>query len=133
VLERLPRPLEGSYGVSLAIAIPALVPFIIVSTAILLYYKEVMAAIGTGRTGSEIAIGLSEAGYAFGALLGGDLAQRFPQRPAFLACEGLLAVGAVPMAIAGTLPVFGTGLILIGFATGILLVVALTSAEAGEL
>jgi hypothetical protein len=34
---RLSRPFEGDYGVSLAVAILALVPFITVSTAILLF------------------------------------------------------------------------------------------------
>jgi MFS family permease len=122
---RLPRPFEDNYGVSLAVAILSLVPFIIFSTAIMLYYRQVMAGTGAGETGIWIAISLSEAGYAFGALLGGYLAQRFPQRLDFLACEGLFAAGAVLMAIAGSLSVFGAGVVLIGFATGMLLVVAL--------
>lgn len=97
------RPLEGIYGVSLLTAILALVPYILVTSAYALFRKQVAGDIGAGPTGLEIINGLSTAGYAFGALLGGDLINRFKQRHLFLACEGffILAAFSLPSRIVG--------------------------------
>jgi hypothetical protein len=81
---RFPRPFQNSYAVSLSVAIVSLVPYIIVTTAYTYFRLQVSSDIGTGRTGLEIIAGLSTAGYAFGALLAGDLVQRFRQRRLFL-------------------------------------------------
>ncbi len=86
---RLPRPFEGIYGVSLLTAVLSLVPYIIVTSACTLFREQVTQDIGAGKTGLEIINGLSTAGYAFGALVGGDLINRFEQRPLFLICESL--------------------------------------------
>lgn len=87
------HPLEKSYGVNLSIAIFALVPFIVVTTAYDLFEKRVGSELGITRNALAIISALSTAGYAFGALLGGDVIQRFPQRRLFLACESLFAAG----------------------------------------
>lgn len=122
---RFPRPFEKSYAVSLSVAIVSLVPYIIVTTAYTYFRLQVSSDIGTGRTGLEIIAGLSTAGYAFGALLAGDLVQRFRQRWLFLLVEGLFVLGSVLAAIAPGTVVYGAGRVLQGFTTGILLVVAL--------
>lgn len=122
---RFPRPFENSYAVSLSVAILSLVPYIIVTTAYTYFRLQVSFDIHTGRTGLEIIAGLSTAGYAFGALLGGDLVQRFRQRWLFLLVEGLFVLGSVLAAIAPGTVVYGAGRVLQGFTTGILLVVAL--------
>lgn len=120
-----PRPLEGNYPVSLAVAIVALTPFIIVTTAYAMFSQHVQAELGVGRRATEIVEGLSTAAYAFGALLGGDLVQRFRQRRMFLLCEALFIVGTLASATAhGMLP-YGAGRILSGLSTGMLLVAAL--------
>src|SRR6185312_12515132 len=98
---RIPRPFEGVYGISLLTAILALVPYIIVTSAYALFRKQVSQDIGAGATGLEIVNGLSTAGYAFGALLGGDLINRFKQRHLFLLCEGLFVLGCALAATAG--------------------------------
>jgi MFS family permease len=120
-----PRPLEGRYGVSLTIAILALAPYIVVTTAYPLYRDQVSQAIGAGRTALEIIAGIATAGYAFGALLGGDLINRFPQRRLFFPAEGMFIVGCLLAASAGGTVVYGTGRVLQGLATGLLLVIAL--------
>ncbi len=122
---RIPRPFEGVYGVSLLTAILALVPYIIVTSAYTLFRKQVSQDIDAGATGLEIINGLSTAGYAFGALLGGDLINRFKQRHLFLLCEGLFVVGCALAAAAGGTVLYGTGGVLQGFATGLLLIIAL--------
>lgn len=120
-----PRPLEGRYGISLAIAIIALSPFIVVSTAYVMFAKQVQAQLGMGRLATDLIAGFAIAGYAFGAFTGGDLVQRFRQRHLFLISEALFVAGCAISAGADGAVVFGLGRILAGFATGLLLVVAL--------
>jgi MFS family permease len=110
---------------SLLAAILALVPYIIVTSAYTLFRKQVAQQIGASPTGLEVISGLSTAGYAFGALLGGDLIQRFRQRTLFLCCEGLFIVSCAVCALAASTAVYGTGRVLQGLMTGLLLVIAL--------
>lgn len=122
---RIPRPFEGIYGISLLSAILALVPYIIVTSAYTLYRKQVSHDIGAGATAIEIVNGLSVAGYAFGALTGGDLINRFKQRRLFLLCESLFIVSCGLAAGAGGIVMYGAGVVLQGLMTGLLLVIAL--------
>ncbi len=117
--------LETSYGVNLAVAIVALSPFIVVTTADLLFARQVEAATGLSEQGTQIIAGLATAGYAFGALLGGDLMQRFRQRELFLLMEALFVGGCAASALATGPVAYGAGRVLAGLATGILLVAAL--------
>lgn len=121
----IPRPFEQSYGVSLGVAIAALVPFIFVTTAFTFYRKQAGAEIGVSDTALEVIAGISTAGYAFGAMLGGDLIQRFRQRLLFPLSEGLFVIGCLLTAIASGAVAYGSGRVLMGFATGLLLVIAL--------
>ncbi|HEX7368760.1 MAG TPA: MFS transporter [Rhodanobacteraceae bacterium] len=121
----LPRPLEGHYGISLAVAIVALAPFIVISTAYVMFAKQVQAELGMGQLATGLISGFSISGYAFGAFTGGDLIQRFRQRHLFLVCEALFVAGCAIDAGAHGAIVFGFGRILSGFATGLLLVIAL--------
>lgn len=119
------RPFERSYGLSLTIAVLALCPYVVVTTAYTLYQQQILRQLGTGRLGLEIIAGLATAGYAFGALLGGDLATRFRQRRLFLGSEALFIAGSLLCATAHQVLSYGAGRVLQGFATGVLLVVAL--------
>ena len=122
---RVPRPFEGQYGITLTSAILALAPFIVITTAYALFTEQVGQALHIDRTGLEIIAGLSTAGYAWGALFGGDIVQRLPQRPLFLVCEALFVVGCLLSAVAPGAVTYGAGRVLSGLATGLLLVVAL--------
>lgn len=119
------RPLEGRYGITVAVAIVALAPFIVVSTADVMFVRQVQAALHMDQLGSQLISGFAIAGYAFGALVGGDLIQRFHQRYLFLICEALFVVGCALAAAGPDVVVFGAGRVLMGFATGLLLVIAL--------
>lgn len=122
---RIPRPFEGIYGISLLTAILSLIPYIIVTSACTLYRKQVSHDIGAGATGLEIINGLSVAGYAFGALTGGDLINRFKQRRLFLLCETLFVVSCGLAGGAQGIVMYGAGRVLQGLMTGLLLVIAL--------
>lgn len=120
-----PRPLAGSYGAMLTIAILAISPFIVVTTAAELYREQIAADLGAGLEALSVISGLGTAGYAFGALLGGDFNQRFPQRRVFLASESAFVVGCLLIAVSPGIYVYGAGRVMIGLATGLLLVAAL--------
>ena len=119
------RPFEGHYGTMLAIALGALVPYILLTTASSFYRADVTADIGIDATGLEIIAGLATAGYCFGALLGGDLINRYRQHHLFLIFEALFVAGALLSGFAGGLVTYGAGRVLSGLATGHLLVIAL--------
>lgn len=119
------RPFEGRYDVTLTSAVVALVPFIVVSTADVMFSRQVQGDLSVKPTSLEIVAGLAVAAYAFGALTGGDVVQRFRQRPLFLICETLFVLGSIASAVGGGIVTFAFGRILAGFATGLLLVIAL--------
>lgn len=121
----MPRPFKDNYGITLAIAILAISPFIFVTTGYELFAKDLLKEIGVSRTAQSIISGLAIAGYAFGALIAGDLIQRFPQRRLFFVCETLFVLGCAIAAAAGGMAAYGAGSVLLGFATGLLLVIAL--------
>ncbi len=123
--EAIPRPFEGRYGVTLALAILALVPFIIGATAYALFRDQLTLDLGANATDTEVVNDLATAAYAFGALLGGGLIQYFEQRYLFLGCEALFVAGSLLAASASHVATYGSGVVLEGFATGLLLVVAL--------
>ena len=66
--------------------------------------------------------GLDTGGYAFGAMEGGDLIQRFRQQVLFLICEAAFALSCVLAAAAHEITSYGAGRVLQGLATGLLLV-----------
>jgi MFS family permease len=117
--------LEENYGVNLTVAICAIAPYIVITTAFVLYMPVLIEQFKVERTGFEVVSGLSTAGYAFGALLAGDLIRRFVQRKLFFICESLFVVGCVLAAVSQNLIEFGAGSGLMGFSTGLLLVIAL--------
>ncbi|HEX4023303.1 MAG TPA: MFS transporter [Steroidobacteraceae bacterium] len=119
------HPLEGRYGFALAVAVLALAPYVVVTTAYVLYQKQLTADLGTGRGALEVIAGIATAGYAFGALLGGDLTNRFAARPLFFTAEAIFIIGSLLAASAGGTVQYGSGRVLQGFATGLLLVIAL--------
>jgi MFS family permease len=116
---------EGCYGITLATAITSLIPFIVVTAAYPFFQTQLVREFHASPTGINVINDLATAGYAFGALLSGDLIQRFPQRRLFLICEALFVAGALLAAAAPSLTLFGAGYIVLGLATGLLLVIAL--------
>ncbi|HZD87466.1 MAG TPA: MFS transporter [Gaiellaceae bacterium] len=121
----MPRPLEGRYWATAAIVLLALSPNIVVSTAFGAFQKTIEHHTGLGPTGATVVEELSNAGYAFGALVGGDLTQRFKQRYVFLSCEALFVAASLLAAFSWGAISFSVGRVLQGLATGFLLTAAI--------
>ncbi|WP_217919310.1 MFS transporter [Actinomadura sp. BRA 177] len=117
-------PLRGSYPAAVAMALLALCPFIVLSTASLLLRQPLMRDLGGGMFGAQLAGGLSNAGYSFGAVAAADLIQRVPGR-LFLTCEAGFVAGSLLAALAPGIALFTAGRVVQGAATGMLLVAAL--------
>jgi MFS family permease len=120
-----PRPFAGNYGVMLTVAIFAISSFIVITTASGLYRPQVASDLGTSLTALSVISGIATAGYAFGALLGGDFNQRFQQRNVFIIFDSLFILGCGLTAGAQGVVMFGAGSVLAGLATGLLLIAAL--------
>lgn len=115
--DRIRESGTGRYAGTLATAIAALVPFLVLSTAEPLFRSQLARPLHTSDTSMAVASGLSLAAYAFGAMLAGDLAQRFRQRRLFLICEtGFVGAWAASAAVGAALktrwlaPLTGLGL-----------------------
>jgi MFS family permease len=125
-------PLQGSYSAAVALVLLALCPFLVLSAASQLFDKQLAAELGGGELGTQLASGLSNAGYAFGAVLSADLIQRFPGRRIFLACEAGFVVGSLLAGLAPEIVVFIAGRVVQGLVTGMMLVVALPPLATGH-
>lgn len=118
-------PLADHYPSAVALALLALCPFIVLSTAFPLFDSQLEQDLHTSLFGTRLADGLANAGYAFGAVAAADLNQRLSSRTLFLACEAVFVVGSVTAGFAPGLAVFAAGRMVQGVATGMLLVAAL--------
>jgi len=116
---------QKRYTPLLCAALFALIPYILVASGESLYRQHVMRAIGATPNALSVIAGLSVAGYAFGALLGGDLINRMRHRTLFIGNEVMFVIGWSLGAAAPDTTVYGIGRVLAGFATGMLLVTAL--------
>jgi MFS family permease len=118
-------PLMGRYGPAVAIALLGLCPNIVLSTAFSLLTPVLVRDLHTSRLLLQVAEGLSNAGYAVGAVVAAFLGQRLVQRHLFLAYEAAFVVGSVLAALAPGGVVFAVGRVVQGSATGLMLVAAL--------
>jgi MFS family permease len=118
-------PLAGRYGPAVALALLALCPFIVLTTAMTLVEQQVTQALGASQFAFQLSAGLANALYAFGAVASADLVKRVPARWVFVACEALFVVGSLVAGLSGAIVPFTIGRALQGLATGMLLVAAL--------
>ncbi|MCW2492896.1 MAG: hypothetical protein JWN47_2260 [Frankiales bacterium] len=116
--------MAGSYSAAVSMALVALCPFIVLSTASLLI-TQLSMDLHASAFGIQLAEGLSDAGYAFGAVAAADLTQRLPTWRVFVLAEAAFAAGSLLAASASGIAEFTVGRVLQGIATGMLLVAAL--------
>ncbi|TPW30228.1 MFS transporter [Pararhizobium mangrovi] len=124
----LTASLRGNYALTLAITLFALVPYLFATSATDILKGGIIHDVGLSKTMFSLVKGLGTAGYAFGALLAGDLSQRFPRRPLHMTLTASCSLGWL-LSISGFGPItFCAGYILAGLSTGLLLIVALPPA-----
>ncbi len=115
----------GSYPAAVALALLALCPFIVLTTAASLFQAPLVKDLGTSAFGAQLAAGLANAAYAFGAVASADLIQRIPGRRLLVTCEVGFLAGSLLAGLASGVVVFTIGRFVEGLATGMLLVAAL--------
>lgn len=118
-------PLVGKYPAAVALALLALCPFIVLSTATLLIPQQLTISLHTTTFGVNLSEALSNAAYAFGAVVAADLILRVPKWATYVACEAGFVVGSLLCVAAPGVIAFTVGRTVQGMATGMLLVVAL--------
>ncbi|MDR7301738.1 MFS transporter [Haloactinomyces albus] len=118
-------PLAGNYPTAVALALLALCPFIVLSTAVPVFERQLITALDTTAFGAGLAGSLANAGYAFGAVAAADLIRRLSPRAVYLLCEAGFVVGSLLSAFASSITMFTIGRALQGVTTGMLLVAAL--------
>jgi MFS family permease len=114
-----------SYGSKVALVLLALCPNIVVSTAIQLLTPALQRDLHATQTGLQLAAGLSNAAYAFGAVLAAGMRQKLPPRRLLLGYELVFVVGSTLVAVTPGIAGFTVGRVLQGLGTGLLLVAAL--------
>ena len=117
--------LRGQYPATLTIALVALIPYLLVTSASSLLEQEIATDLGAGQIALAWASSMSTAGYAFGALFAGDLVQRYQRRTLFPIFATMTLAGWLLAAFAHGPWMYGVGHVLAGTSTGMLLVVAL--------
>lgn len=114
-----------AYPFVVALSLLALSPFIVLTTAADPLTIVLGKDLHTSMTTLQVGSGLANAGYALGAVVAADLAQRLVQRRLFLSYELLFVLASVLAAFAPNVEVFTVARTLQGVGTGLLLVGAL--------
>ncbi|WP_375479941.1 MFS transporter [uncultured Jatrophihabitans sp.] len=116
---------SSPYALAVSLSLLALSPFIVLTTATQSVTELMARSLHASSTTLEVGSGLSNAGYALGAVVAADLAQRFVQRHLFLVYEAAFVVASALAGFAPNATVYLIGHVLQGMATGLLLVAAL--------
>lgn len=118
-------PLNGKYWFAVALVLLALVPDLILSTALSLLSRSIALELKADPSLISIGASFSNAGWAFGAVVAADLFQRFGQRRPLLTYQVMFVIGSVLGAVAPTIWFVLVGHVIQGIATGMLLIAAL--------
>jgi MFS family permease len=116
--------LTKSYPAAVLLVVCALVPFLMLTAAILPLSKVIAPDVGLSTSSFDLAVAMSNAAYAFGTVLAVQLAQHLrPRRllvvyaTTFVVASALTAWGASPA-------MFVTGLVVQGLCTSLMLIAA---------
>lgn len=90
-----PRPLTGSYPAAVALVVFSLVPFLLLTGAVLPLAPLISKSLHLSTATLDIAIGLSDAGYALGTVLAVQFAVHLPARRMLLGYVSAFLVAAV--------------------------------------
>jgi MFS family permease len=117
-------PLSGSYPAAVALVVFALVPFLLLTGAMLPLVPLVSKSLQLSTTALDVTIGLSDAGYAFGTVLAVQFAVHLPARRLLLGYVSAFVLAAVLAAWAPNGAVFICAFIAEGLCTSLMLIAA---------
>jgi MFS family permease len=117
-------PLAGSYASAAVLVVCALVPFLMLTGAVLALLPILSRDLGLSKPTLELAIGMSDGAYAFGTVLAVQFAVHLPQRRMLVGYVSAFLVAAVLAAWAPTGLVFVIALVAEGLCTSLMLIAA---------
>ncbi|HEY1486154.1 MAG TPA: MFS transporter, partial [Micromonosporaceae bacterium] len=117
-------PLARSYPGAVALVICALVPFLMLTTAVLPVSSMIAANIGMSPKRFDVVVAMSDAAYAVGSVLAVQLAQHFRQRRLLLMYAIAFAVASALSVWAPTAWIFAAAFIVQGLCTSLMLIAA---------
>ncbi len=117
-------PLAGRYPFVAAMAILALVPYLVLSSALSPVTPFIESDLHMSTQTLSLGLGLGNAGYAVGTVLAVLFAQHLPQRIMLVVYATVALIGSVLFAAAQDPAMFITGHILQGLCTSLLLIAA---------
>ena len=118
-------PLAGRYTAVAAMVVSALVPYLVLSSALQPLAPIIAQQLHMSPQAMSLTLGMSNAAYAMGTVFAVQLALRLPQRRMLLVYGVLLVIGSVLAASATTSGAFIAGHVLQGLCTSLLLIAAL--------
>jgi MFS family permease len=117
-------PLADSYGGAVALVVCALVPFLLLTAAVIPLAPLIAKSLQLSTTTLDLTLGMSNAAYAFGTVLAVQFAVHLPGRRMLLGYVTLFLVAAVLAAWAPDGPVFIAAFIVEGLCTSLMLIAA---------
>ncbi|GAA3769552.1 hypothetical protein GCM10022225_65400 [Plantactinospora mayteni] len=118
-------PLADSYPGAVALVVCSLVPYLVLTVAVLPLGELISASLGISRPALLVVASLSAGAYAVGTLLAAQFALHLPPRRMLLGYEVCFFVASVLAAWAPNAPVFITAFIAQGLLTSLMLIAAL--------
>jgi MFS family permease len=117
-------PLATSYPAAVGLVVCALVPYLMLSAAVLTLAPVLTAGLHLSKATLYLTVSLSTAGYAVGTVLAVQFAVHRPQRRMLLVYMGLFLIASVLVAAAPNGGVFIGGFIVQGLCTSLMLIAA---------
>jgi MFS family permease len=121
---RFRGPLADSYWSAVVLVVCALVPYLVLTTAVVPLQQVLQKDLGLSPGALALTSGMANAAYSFGTVLAVQLTMKLPVRRLLLLFASLFLVGSLLAAWAPTPGCFVAGRITQGLTTGLMLIAA---------
>ena len=116
--------LAGSYPAAAALVVSALVPFLLLTAAVIPLAPVLSASLHVSMAALDVTIGMADAAYAFGTVLAVQFAVHLPARRMLVGYVVVFEVAAVLAAAAPNGAVFLAAFVVAGLCTSLMLIAA---------
>ena len=117
-------PLAGSYLAAVALVVCALVPFLLLTPALVPLLPLLAKSLKLSMSALNITLGLADGGYTFGTVMAILFAVHLPQRRMLVCYVSVFFVAAILAASSPVGMVFVVALIVMGLCTSLMLIAA---------